>query len=193
MSVAFWSLPLRRLWPRSDQIIEDGMKKNENGSWEAPLLFRQDVKDLPSSRANAMKRPKSTRRTLDKNPVMKKQYFTFMKKISIPIMLKSFRRKIWDQRNFWWYLPHFGLYHPKKKDKIHVVFDTAAEFNGVSLNKLLLSGPDLTNNLLGVLLRFCQDPVALVADIEQMFGLSRRNTETFYGFCDTRIKTQTAW
>ena len=49
------------------------MKKNENGSWEAPLLFRQDVKDLPSSRANAMKRLKSTRRTLDKNPVMKEQ------------------------------------------------------------------------------------------------------------------------
>ena len=57
------------------------MKKNENGSWEAPLLFRQDVKDLPSSRANAMKRLKSTRRTLDKNPVMKEQYFTFMQKI----------------------------------------------------------------------------------------------------------------
>ena len=53
------------------------MKKNENRSWEAPLLFRQDVKDLPSSRANAMKR-------LDKNPVMKEQYFTFMQKIFDP-------------------------------------------------------------------------------------------------------------
>ena len=81
-----------------------------------------------------------------------------------------------------WYLPYFGLYYPKKKDKIRVVFDAAAESSGMSLNKLLLSGPDLTNNLLGVLL----------ADIEQMFTLSRRNTETFYGFCDTRIKTQTA-
>ena len=37
------------------------------------------------------------------------------------------------------------------------------------LNKLLLSGPDLTNILLGVLLRFRQDPVALVGNIEQMF------------------------
>ena len=68
-----------------------------------------------------------------------------------------------------WYLPHFGVYHPKKKDKIRVVFDSAAESNRVSLNKLLLSVPDLTNNLLGVLLRFRQDPVALVGDIEQMF------------------------
>ena len=193
MSVAFWSFPLRRLWPRSDQIIEDGMKNNENRSWEAPLLFRQDVKDLPSSRANAMKRLKSTRRTLDKNPVMKEQYFTFMQKIFDPDHAEIVPQENLRPEKLWRYLPHFGWYHPKKKDKIHVVFDAAAESNGVSLNKLLLSGPDLTNNLLGVLLRFCQDPVALVADIEQMFTLSRRNTETFYGFCDTRIKTQTAW
>ena len=50
-----------------------------------------------------------------------------------------------------------------------MVFDSAAETEGVSLNKLLLSGPDLTNSLLGVLLRFRQNPVAATADIEQMF------------------------
>ena len=58
---------------------------------------------------------------------------------------------------------------PKKPDKIRVVFDSAAETKGTSLNKALLSGPDLTNNLLGILLRFRQDTVAFVADIEQMF------------------------
>ena len=66
-------------------------------------------------------------------------------------------------------LPHFGVYHPQKPEKIRVVFDSAAETNGVSLNKLLLSGPDLTNSLFGVLLRFRQNPVAVTADIEQMF------------------------
>lgn len=68
-----------------------------------------------------------------------------------------------------WYLPHFGIYHPKKPDKIWVVFDSPAECNGISLNKLLLPGPDLTNSLLGVLICFRQDPVAIVADIKQMF------------------------
>ena len=50
-----------------------------------------------------------------------------------------------------------------------MVFDSAAETNRVSLNKLLLSGPDLTNSLLGVLLRFQRDPIALMTDNEQMF------------------------
>ena len=98
---------------RFPKIIEDVMKKNENGSWEAPLLFRQDVKDLPRSRVNAMKRPKSTRRTLDKNPVMKEHYFTFMPKIfdcnhAEIVPLENLR-----PQKLCWYLPQFGLYYPK--------------------------------------------------------------------------------
>ena len=50
-----------------------------------------------------------------------------------------------------WYLPHFGVYHPRKPDQIRVVFDSSAEFQGVSLNKELLPGPDLMNSLSGVL------------------------------------------
>ena len=46
-----------------------------------------------------------------------------------------------------WYLPHFGVYHPQKPNKIRVVFDSAAEVDKISLNKLLLSGPDLTNKI----------------------------------------------
>ena len=45
-----------------------------------------------------------------------------------------------------WYIPHHGVYHPQKPDKIRVVVDASAEFNGESLNKHLLQGPDLTNN-----------------------------------------------
>ena len=50
-----------------------------------------------------------------------------------------------------WYLPHFGVYHPKEPTQIRVVFDSSAEFERVSLNKELLSGPDMMNSLLGVL------------------------------------------
>ena len=45
----------------------------------------------------------------------------------------------------------------------------AARFGGISLNDQLFNGPDLTNSLVGVLLRFRQHKVALAADIEAMF------------------------
>ena len=67
-----------------------------------------------------------------------------------------------------WYLPHFGVYHPKKPRQIEVVFDSSAEFPGVSLNKELLAGPDQMTSLLGVLFRFRQERVALMCDVEQM-------------------------
>ena len=69
-----------------------------------------------------------------------------------------------------WYLPHFGVYHPRKPDQIHVVFNLSAEFQGVSLNKELLPGPDVMNSLVGVLIRFCQDNIAMMCDIDQMFN-----------------------
>ena len=63
----------------------------------------------------------------------------------------------------------FGVYHPKIPDQIRGVFDSSAQCEGVSLNSVLLTGPDLTNSLLGILLRFRREQVAITADIEQMF------------------------
>ena len=50
-----------------------------------------------------------------------------------------------------------------------MVFDCSAEFNGRSINKELLSGPDLTTQLVGVLIRFHQEQVGVIRDIKSMF------------------------
>ena len=49
------------------------------------------------------------------------------------------------------------------------VLNGAAKFHGTSLNKSLLTGPDLLQNLIHVLLRFRQHQFAVSADIEDMF------------------------
>lgn len=56
-------------------------------------------------------------------------------------------------------------------------FDCAASFQGTSLNQQLLQGPDLTSSLLGVLIRFRQESVAVMADIEAIFHQVRVNNE----------------
>ena len=151
------------------EIMNRGMSKDATGSWQAPLPFRQEVKKLPNSHDNALKRLRSTRRTLDKKPAMRSHYFAFIQKIFENGHAEPVPDDSLQPDKPCWYLPHCGVYHPKKPDKIRVVFDSAPESNRVSLNTLLLSGPDLTKGLLGVLLRFRQEPVAVVADIEQIF------------------------
>ena len=69
-----------------------------------------------------------------------------------------------------YYLPHHGIYRPEKKSTpLRVVFDPACPFQGVSLNSFLFKGPCLIGNLLGVLLRFREEPVAFAGDISKMF------------------------
>ena len=69
-----------------------------------------------------------------------------------------------------WYLPHYGVYHPNKPEKIRVVFDLSADYKGRCINRELLSGPDITNQIAGVLLRFREKQVAVMGDIEAMFN-----------------------
>ena len=64
-----------------------------------------------------------------------------------------------------WYLPHHPVIHPAKPEKTRI----AAKFNGQSLNDHLLCGPDLTNSLLGVLVRFRRGSIAMIANVESMF------------------------
>jgi len=66
-----------------------------------------------------------------------------------------------------WYIPHHGMYHPKKKT-IRVVFDSGALFQGIFLNSELIQ-LNLTNTLIGVLAHFRQEPVAMMSDIQAMF------------------------
>ena len=67
-----------------------------------------------------------------------------------------------------WYIPHHGVRHPRK-GALRVVFDCSAEFKGASLNSQLLQCPNLTSSLLGVLVRFRQEPVVFMGDIQSMF------------------------
>ena len=72
-----------------------------------------------------------------------------------------------------WYLPRHAVVHARKPDKIRVVFDCAAKYMGTSLNDQLMQGPDLNNNLIGVLMRFRQEKFSIIADIESMFHQAR--------------------
>ena len=106
-------------------------------------------------------------RKLSRNPQFKQDYMKFMNEL----ILKGYARESTSALEVGkcWYLPHHGVYHPNKPRKIRVVFDLSAEFHGTSINKALLSGPNLTNQIVGVLLRFREEQIAVTGDIEAMY------------------------
>lgn len=132
--------------------MEEGYSNDNTNSWVAPLPFRVPRRLLPNNRDYAHKRLLSLRRMLNKKGDMRVQFLEFMQK-----MLHNNHAELAppiEEEKERWYLPMFGVYHPQKPEQIRVVFDPSAQFDGVSLNDVLLAGPDLNNTLLGVLLRF---------------------------------------
>jgi hypothetical protein len=104
---------------------------------------------------------------LQRNPNKREYFVDFMKGI-----LDSGHTEIAppiQQDQGCWYLPIFVVCHPKKKDKIRVVFDSFCQHEDISLNSVLMKGPDLMNCLDGVLMQFRKEPIAVIADIQQMF------------------------
>ncbi|XP_035657338.1 uncharacterized protein LOC118403009 [Branchiostoma floridae] len=151
------------------KIVSEGTKK-EDGHYQIPLPFRNSPPELPNNKQVALQRANHLRRKMTKNGSFQEEYTLFMQKIiekGYAERVPTEQLKIESGRV--WYVPHHGVYHPQK-GKMRVVFDCAASYAGTSLNKELLQGPDLTSTLFGVLTRFRQEPVALMADIEAMFS-----------------------
>ncbi|VDI41660.1 Hypothetical predicted protein, partial [Mytilus galloprovincialis] len=115
----------------------------------------------------ALRRAKTLDRSLQSNKEKREHFLEFMHNL-IQNNHAEIAPKL-DEGAESWYLPVFGIYHPKKPGKIRCVFDSSAKFGDVSLNKVLLQGPDLNNSLLSVLMRFRKNRIAASADVQQMF------------------------
>ena len=122
---------------------------------------------LPNNTVIAEKRANYLKRKFQKDEQHFSHYEDFMNEINEKGYARVSDRTPVDGKL--WYLPHHGVYHPAKPNKIRVVFDYSAEYAGRCINKGLLVGPDLTNQIIGILIRFRQGRVAFVADIEKMF------------------------
>ena len=149
------------------KIMKEQSIKSD-GHYELPLPFRNPNVYMPNNREQAIKRARWTKRRLQKDLKFHNDYVKFMNEI----IAKGYARKVEENCDIpgkQWYIPHHRVYHPKKPEKIRVVFDCSTQYEGTSLNKELLQGPDLTNQLVGVLLRFRKELIAFTGDIEAMF------------------------
>lgn len=149
------------------QFLSDNITQRKDGHYEMPLPFKgNSPPNLSNNKRLATVRLQCLKKKLKTNKQYCDQYRTFMEETikrgdAEPAPTTS-------AGEIEWYLPHHGVYHPRKPDKLRVVFDRSAKFHGVSLNDTLLTGPDLINPLVGVLCRFRKEAVAIICDIERM-------------------------
>ena len=149
--------------------IEQGVR-HVDGHYEMPLPFRDENVLMPDNKDQVIRKAEFLKKKLLYDEKLSRDYSNFMN----DIIEKDYARKVpshllTSEPRKTWYIPHHGVYHPHKPDKIRVVFNCSAKFSGVSLNDMLLQGPDLTSSLVGVLTRFRQRPVAFMGDIDSMF------------------------
>ena len=148
--------------------IMEGSAKLSDGHYEIALPWKNDPPLLKNNKSQVQQRLHPLKKRLYRDPVLHKKYRDFMDDLIVKGYTRKVSRENLGNSNVW-YLPHHAVFHPQKPDKVRVVFDCSAKFQGTSLNDQLLQGPDLTNTLVGVLTRFRQEQIAFMSDIEAMF------------------------
>ena len=141
----------------------------KGGNIQLPLPFKKEEL-LPNNQSAVYTGTKSTLSNLKRNPYKIKYCIDSMKKSLTLQHVEEIPKEdlSYEEGKAWW-LPVFAVDNKSKK-KVRLVFDGSAQYQNVSLNQSLMSGPDLNNQLRTVLLRFREKPVAFIADIEGMFG-----------------------
>ena len=141
--------------------------KQIDGHYQLPLPLKNPKLELPNNRMVVEKRINPLERRFRRDD----SYFQYYKTFMDDMLAKGYAKKSTSPAPLrkTWYIPHHGVFNRNRPGKIRVVFDCSAEVGWESINRNLMTGPDLTNQLIGVLIRFREEHVAIMVDIRAMF------------------------
>ena len=152
------------------QMLEQ-TTKFDGERYEVGLLWKRKDPFLPNNYSSALSQMKSLEYRLEKKPELKKLYQDSIKvdveKGFVRILKQEELEATKLERQ--WYVPHHPVENPNKPGKVRAVGNAASKFRGISFNDSLLTGPDLIQNLIGIIFRFREQKIAITADIEAMF------------------------
>ena len=151
-------LNVLKFWDDNVTVVE--------GHYELPIPWKPDV-SVPDNHELALSRLKSLKKGLDRKGIYER-YDKEIQKLLDKGYAESIPKPKFPNSKIL-YLPHHAVITEKKPDKLRVVFDCAAQYQGESLNDKCRQGPDLNNKLIHVLLRFRQHRYAIMGDVEAMY------------------------
>ncbi|XP_058816853.1 uncharacterized protein LOC131680147 [Topomyia yanbarensis] len=146
--------------------------------YETGLLWHYENVRLPDNHFMALRRLQCLKKRMDKDPRLAE---ALNQKIT-DLATKGYTRKLTNEElnqsfSRVWYLPIFPVTNINKPGKIRMVWDAAAFAHGVSLNSVLLKGPDQLCDLFNILVRFREGRIALTGDVRDMFLQIRMRSE----------------
>lgn len=150
--------------------ILDETARHIGNRWEVGLPLAKDKFILPDTYDYARSRLLGTMKKFRRDSTYGDRYKAEMQKLFDNGYARELNEE--DARssgNHIWYLSHFGVQNPNKLGKLRLVFDCAGKVKGVCLNDYLLTGPDLYNSLLGIMLRFREHKIVVIGDIKDFF------------------------
>lgn len=152
------------------KILEESCE-NINNQWLIPYPWKKDPRQLPNNKSQAMKKLEATEQRLLKNPHHAAAYDLQM----VEMNELQFSRRLTEKeaREFSGpvhFISHHDVLRPESKSTpVRIVFNLSAAFHGHKLNEYWMKGPDLLNDLFGVVLRFRENQLAFIADITKMY------------------------
>ena len=156
------------------KIIQENLEYDEqNQCWRTSYPWILDPSTLPDNYNAALSILEKTERTLQKD----ERWAATYKEQMNDMVQRKVARQLMEQEVLDWkgpkfYISHLAVVNPKSSSTpVRIVFNSSQVHKGVSLNSCLAKGPDsYMNNVIGVLLRWREEAVALVGDIRKMFN-----------------------
>ncbi|XP_062713212.1 uncharacterized protein LOC134290169 [Aedes albopictus] len=155
---------------RAHRILKETTKRIGQ-RFETGLLWKYDRFEFPDSYGMAVRRLQCLERRMRNDPIIGESVTRQISEYQAKGYIHKATREELDEADprRTWYLPLGVVINPKKPSKIRIFCDAAAKVDGVSLNTMLLKGPDLLRTLLDVLFGFREKRIALCADLKEMF------------------------
>ncbi|XP_068229104.1 uncharacterized protein [Palaemon carinicauda] len=168
---------------RELKLIEDGLTYDEeNLCWISKYPWISDPSKLPNNFPMAYARLKATEKRLKRlGATQCKKYQEQIQDMLDRGVAEKLLKSELDYKGPIFYLPHHAVYKTDSSSTpVRIVFDAAASYQGISLNDLLAKGPDVINNLLGILLRFREGKIGVVGDIKKMYNTVKLSEEDMH-------------
>ena len=135
-----------------------------DGHYQLPLLWKEPYKNqLLNNLPLAQRRLTSLKRRLQRDDNLRVKYAEVVESYLSKGNAREVQQAYLTESNDpIWYQPHHPVTNVHKPEKVRVVFDCAAKYHGLSLNDTWMKGPTFMNNLIGVLIGFRKNRIALV-------------------------------